>query len=268
MGGKQLSDGESQRISAVARAVELLRALAALPPESRTLTALAHKSGIKVPSAHHLLVTLVGEGVVTKDASRRYHFGPTLCALSEIAYRENRPPSSMRAGLQHLVDVTGENAYLSGWVHGEIRVLEELSGTHAVRVAVPHRGFEYARASGKMLLALLEERDLDAYLSGTPLESITPNTTTDPQLLRRQLSEIREQGFAIEKGECVDGVACCAAPVLNNGLVVAAMTVSSPMDRFLANEDKLVAAVLECASRASSTKDSQATSGNQSPIAR
>lgn len=254
MEGKRLPDGESQTISAVSRAVQLLRSLAALPPQNRTLTALARQSSIKVPSAHHLLATLVKEGVITKDPSLRYHFGPTLYALSEIAYRENRPASSVRDELQRLVDLTGENAYLSGWVYGEIRVLEELSGTHAVRVAVPHRGFEYARASGKMLLALLDDKDLDAYLDSTQLESLTPNTITDQEALRHELSAIRQRGFAVEKGECVEEVACCAAPVLNNGLVIAAMTISSPMDRFLANEDKLVAAVRECAARASSTR--------------
>lgn len=253
MEGKDLSQRENQGIAAVQRAVELLRAVAALPPQNRTLTALALRSGIKVPSAHHLLATLVREGVVTKDASLRYHFGPTLHALSEMAYAESRPPPALRVELQRLVDLTGENAYLSGWVHGQIRVLDELSGTQAVRVAVPHRGFEYARASGKMLLALLGEDELDAYIATTHLERVTPSTITDPDTLRSQLAVIRQQGYAVEKGECVEGVACCSAAVLNRELVVGAMTISSPMDRFLANEQKLVGAVLECAARASTS---------------
>lgn len=253
MGGNVLSQGESPAIAAVQRAVALLRAVAALPPQSRTLTALARETDIKVPSAHHLLATLVREGVVAKDASLRYHFGPTLDALAEIAHRESRPPASVRVELQRLVDLTGENAYLSGWVRGEIRVLEELSGTRAVRVAVPHRGFEYARASGKMLLALLRDEELDAYLASTQLEQVTPSTITDPGMLRDHLSVIRRQGYAVEKGECVDGVACCSAPVMNRELVVAAMTISSPLDRFLAHEETLVGAVVECAARASST---------------
>ena len=246
---------EGQSISAVERAIELLRAVAALPPQNRTLTALARKSGIKVPSAHHLLATLVREGIVVKDVSLRYHFGPTLHALSEIAYLESRPPASVRVELQRLVDLTGENAYLSGWVHGQIRVLDELSGTQAVRVAVPHRGFEYARASGKMLLALLGDKELDAYLAATHLEQLTSSTITDPDILREQLAQITAQGFAVEMGECVEGVVCCSAPVFSRELVVAAMTISSPMERFLCNEDKLVAAVVECAARASSSLD-------------
>ena len=251
MGGKSLSPVESPPIAAVQRAAALLRAVAALPPESRTLTALARKSNIKVPSAHHLLATLVREGLVARDTSLRYHFGPTLHALAEIAHRENRPPATVRAELQRLVDLTGENAYLSGWVRGEIRVLEEISGTQAVRVAVPHRGFEYERASGKMLLALLTGEELDAYLASKQLEQLTPSTITDPEELRDHLSLIRKQGYAVEKGECVEGVACCSAPVLSGDLVVAAMTISSPMERFLANEDKLVSVVVECAARAS-----------------
>ena len=246
---------EGQSISAVERAIELLRAVAALPPQHRTLTALARKSGIKVPSAHHLLATLAREGIVVKDVSLRYHFGPTLHALSEIAYLESRPPGSVRVELQRLVDLTGENAYLSGWVHGQIRVLDELSGTQAVRVAVPHCGFEYARASGKMLLALLGDNELDAYLTTTRLERLTSSTITDSDLLREQLAQIKAQGFAVEMGECVEGVVCCSAPVFSKELVVAAMTISSPIERFLSNEDKLVAAVVECAARASSSLD-------------
>ncbi len=253
MGGKVLSPAESPPIAAVQRAVALLRAVAALPPQARTLTELARKSEIKVPSAHHLLATLVREGLVARDSALRYHFGPTFQALAEVAHRENRPPAAVLVELQRLVDLTGENAYLSGWVRGEIRVLEEISGTQAVRVAVPHRGFEYARASGKMLLALLSNEELDAYLATTHLEQVTPSTITDPEALRQHLSVVRRQGYAVEKGECVDGVACCSAPVMNGDLVLAALTISSPMDRFLANEEKLIGAVVECAARASSS---------------
>lgn len=257
MGGNSISQSENRSIAAVQRAVQLLRAVAALPPQGRTLTALARKAGIKVPSAHHLLATLVREGVVVKDAALRYHFGPTLHALAETAHRESRLPASVQAELQHLVDLTGENAYLSGWVRGEIQVLEELSGTQAVRVAVPHRGFEYARASGKILLSLLADEELAAFLASTQLEKVTPSTITDPDDLREHLALVRRQGYAVEKGECVEGVACCSAAVMNGELVVAALTISSPLERFLNNEEKLVAAVVECAARASSALGGQ-----------
>lgn len=255
MWGNEISSSESPPPGAIQRAAALLRALAALPPQERTLTALARKSDIKVPSAHHLLATLVREGVVAKDASLRYHFGPTFYALAEIAYRENRPPASARAELQHLVDITGENAYLSAWVGGEIRVLERLRGTQAVRVTVPvpHRGCEFARASGKMLLALLGDRELEAYLDEAQFEQLTLSTITDPESLREHLAQIRQQGYAIDRGECVDGVACCSAPVMDGELVIAAIGISSPIERFALNEDKFVAAVVECAANASNS---------------
>lgn len=251
---KALAHRESASISAVHRAAKLLKAVAALPPQERTLTALANYCEINVSSAHHLLATLLKEGLLARDVSRRYYFGPTLTALSEIALREKRPAPALVAELHHLGDLTGEHAYLSGWVLGQIQVLAEVSGTHAVSVAglrLGFDGYEYARASGQMLLALLDHDALDDYLSITRLEPLTPETISDEASLRRELSLIREQGFVVEKGQFAQGVACCAAPIVRDGLVLAALAISTPIERFLANEDKLIAAVRECAGRAS-----------------
>lgn len=245
---------ETTGVGAVSRAIELLRAIASETPQNRTLTALARRSGIKTPSAHHLLSTLVAEGLVEKDEARRYHFGPTLTCLAEVAFREARPAPALMLELRRLAELTGESAYLSGWVRDQIQILAEVSGTHPVRVERLERGlvgYEYARASGKMLLALLRPDELNDWLASVTPMRITSRTITDKESLRRELCEVLKQGYAVEKGQFIDDVACCAAPIFRDGLLLGVIGVRAPMARFDLNEEKLVAAVLEAAERAS-----------------
>jgi DNA-binding IclR family transcriptional regulator len=67
---------------------------------------------------------------------------------------------------------------------------------------------------GKVLLAYLPEETLDRYLA-RPLESYTPKTVTDPNVLRQQLALIRKQGYSwvFEELEEIAGV---SAPIWDN----------------------------------------------------
>ena len=59
------------------------------------------------------------------------------------------------------------------------------------------------------------------------LASYTPNTITNPAALERELSRIREQGYAIDDGEIMLGLRCVAAPIFDGkGQVRYALSIS------------------------------------------
>jgi DNA-binding IclR family transcriptional regulator len=71
-------------------------------------------------------------------------------------------------------------------------------------------------ASGKVLLAFLEEEELRKYLQSGPLRALTPRTITDPKELIAALGKIRRNGFAFSSGERVmDGLCAISAPIFD-----------------------------------------------------
>lgn len=90
----------------------------------------------------------------------------------------------------------------------------------------------YCTGLGKVLLAYMTSTQLARYLAGTELKPLTANTITEPEILRRQLEEIRQNGLAFDDGELDKEVRCLGAPVRDfTSEVVAVVGISGPMWR-------------------------------------
>ena len=234
-------------IRSVARASRILVHLGQ-QPEGRTAKEVAVALSLPLPTAYHLLGTLVAEGLVAKDSRRRYRLGPALGAISDAFVRQFSPPEYLVGPLHRLAEATGETAYVAAWRHDRIVVLASVEGQNAVRVSGVHLGYieaAHARASGKLLLAFAPEEVRTAYLALNPLVPITPGTIVQADEFELDLERTRLRGYAVDDEEFREGVACVAAPVLEGGHAVAAYSVSAPADRFRRRRSELVARVLE-----------------------
>jgi DNA-binding IclR family transcriptional regulator len=200
-----------------------------------------------LPTAYHLLGTLVAEGLLAKDGQRRYRLGPAVGGMADAYARQFAPPDYLVQPLHRLAAATSETAYLATWRLGRVAVLASVEGRNAVRVSGLRLGFAeaaHARASGKALLAFAPEAARRAYLLANPLVAVTPRTIVDPQKFELELERIRLRGYAFDEEEFREGVACAAAPLLDNGHAVAVFSISAPTERFRQNRDDLVAHVV------------------------
>jgi len=239
-------------IRSVARASRILVYLGQ-QPDGRTAKEIASAVDLPLPTAYHLLGTLVAEGLLGKDSRRNYYVGPVLHSIADGYLRQFTPPEHLIGPLHRLADATGETAYVGCWRHDELAVLAAVEGRNAVRVSGVEIGVgesAYARASGKALLAFAPEPVRTSYLRRHPLAPVTGRTIIDPGEFELELEGIRLRGFATDEEEFRDGVACAAAPVLANGWAVAVYSVSAPVDRFRANRQQLIDRVLEASQEA------------------
>jgi DNA-binding IclR family transcriptional regulator len=214
--------------------------------QPQTAKELASAFGLTVPTAYHLLNTLVAEELLAKDSSRRFQLGPQVGLLSDAFARELSVPEYLLLPLRQLAEETGETTYLSAWRGGEIVILAALEGSQAVRVAslhTGHGGHAHARASGKLLLALARPEVRDAYLDARPLEALTANTICDRTALGAELERIAARGHSVEEEEFRAGVGGVSAPVQRGHTLIAAFTVSAPIERFRVRRDELTRAV-------------------------
>lgn len=113
--------------------------------------------------------------------------------------------------------------------------VERLESTQNVRIVarLGRRLPIYAGAAGKVLLAYLSPEQQREFFDATPLVPLTARTVVDPDQLRRELAQVRAAGCAVSFGEWIDDAAGVAAPVLDrSGEVIAALTISGPIQRF------------------------------------
>jgi DNA-binding IclR family transcriptional regulator len=210
----------------------VLSALAQADGDIR-VTEIATALSLDKSVVHRILATLVDMDYATHDAStRRYRIGVRAWELgrkftSRIALEQGLVPN-----LQAVVDDVGGTGYI-GYLDGsEIVYLAVVHGSGAFRVHVDigERVPAHTVAFGKAALAALPDGELERILAGQRLERRTKNTITSVAALRAELARIREQGFAINRGEARPGVGAVGVAILDlSGRPVAGASVAFPM---------------------------------------
>jgi IclR family KDG regulon transcriptional repressor len=104
--------------------------------------------------------------------------------------------------------------------------------------------------SGAKIIMAFSEPDFVDKLLDKKLEPFTPNTITNPEILREHLIEYRRQGVAFDHGELDEDVYTIAAPIFNyEKRPVAAAVVVVPAKRMMDKEikSKIITSVKETA---------------------
>jgi IclR family transcriptional regulator, acetate operon repressor len=241
--------GTQTHIQSVARAAAMLEIVARRSGECRA-TDVAAELELALPTAHHLLNTLVAEGLLTKREDRRYQLGPKVGLLAEAFAAQASAPGHLVQLLHELARTTGETAYLSAWRDGDSVVLSIVEGHRAVRVSALHLGYSgvaHARASGKVMLAFGPPGTLQAYLRRNRLNALTDHTVVDAAELQAEIERTRDRGYGIDEEEFAEGVACIAAPVADGAMAIG---ISTPVERYRDARAELIEAVTATASHA------------------
>ncbi|MEV0439567.1 IclR family transcriptional regulator [Streptomyces spectabilis] len=195
------------------------------------------KLGLPRTTVHELLTTLSARSYLAPVPERpgRYRLGVRTYQLgSRYAERLDLAAEGQRVA-REVAETCDETVHVAILEDADVIYIAKVDSTHAVRMvsAAGRRLPAHCTAVGKMLLAALPPAELDARLADRELAAMTPDSLTDPSVLRAELSAIRERGIASEHRESNPDVSCVAAPVRDSaGRVVAALSVSVPMIRW------------------------------------
>ncbi|WP_030665339.1 IclR family transcriptional regulator [Streptomyces cellulosae] len=217
-------------ITSVQRAFRLLEVVSA-HENGAPAKQLAREAGLHLPTAYHLLRTLVHDGYVRKLPDGGFVLGDKLQTLRTTGSGQTLL-SRVRPTLAALRDEFTAAAYLTFYEEGEIRVAEIVDGPRAPRVDL-WVGFEdagHATALGKSVLRELDDEARKEYLSRHHLVDLTPRTiTSSPELLRRiDSSPVAPAVTDLE--EYALGTVCVAVPVYSGG-TLGSLGVSLPAGR-------------------------------------
>lgn len=177
-----------------------MRILDALEHGPEPLGGLAVATGLPRATAHRLTVALEAHGLVTRDDAGRFVLGARLAQLGQAAGSGGGLASAALPALRALRDQTGESAQLFVRAGDRRTCVVSLESPHSLRTIVP---------VGAVF-------PLDRGSAGAVLRG-------DPAAVAR--------GWAESVEERERGVASVSAPVHLEGHVVAAVSVSGPIER-------------------------------------
>jgi len=184
--------------------------LDALETGPLALADLVAATGLARPTAHRLAQALEHHGLVDRDEEGRFLPGPRLAGRSL--------EQVARPALEDLRDATGESAQLYVVRNGARLCLVSLESPHSLRTIV---------AVGAVL-------PMDQGSAG--------------KVLRGEAS-VSRRGWAQSVEERETGVASVSAPVYRNGEVVAAVSVSGPVERTTRSPGRRYATAVVAAAR-------------------
>ncbi|MGP4015528.1 IclR family transcriptional regulator [Saccharopolyspora sp. 5N708] len=180
-------------------------------PGGTTAKNLARRTGIALPTAYHLLRTLVHEGYLRKLDDGAFIIGAQVAGLHFAAQGQGLR-SRIRAVMATLREDLNAASYLARYREGEVEVAEIVDSPRTPRVDTwaDFRQAAHATAIGKCLLSGLSRSERADHLTRYPPADLTPRTITRiHDLVNGSLPPV-----VTDSEEYSLGTACLAAPVI------------------------------------------------------
>jgi len=236
-------DPDGSGVQSIDRALQLLEQLANAGGSLR-LAELEAATGLPLPTVHRLLRSLAHNGYVRQDPARRYTLGPRLIRLGETAGRQLGSWAKPR--LAELVAEIGETANMALLEGDTVVYVAQVPSAHSMRMftEVGRRVEAHCTGVGKALLSQLSDQQVLDLLRRTGMPAQTSRTLTDPTALLAEISEVRDQGWAMDDAEQEVGVRCVAVPV-TGAPTQAALSVSGPSGRITVGRIAQIAPILQ-----------------------
>ncbi len=197
-----------------------------------TLTDLAERAGLPLPTAHRLVAELVGWGALARTSSGEYVVGRRLWDIGLLAPVRAGLVESASPYLHDLYGATLATVHLAVRDGHEVLYLDRLRGNASVPVVstVGSRLPMHATGVGKVLLAHAPA-DVRAWVLSSLAERgarVTPYTITQPGRLRRQLAQVLRDDYATTVEEMSLGACSVGVPIRRQGEVIAALGIVVP----------------------------------------
>lgn len=231
MGKKEKSE---YIIQAVSHALDLLEQFYDEVDELG-VTELSKRLKLHKNNVFRLLATLESRGYIEQNkVTENYRLGLKTLELGQTFIKQMGLLRQSRPVLEALVKKCNETTYVAILKESSIVYLDVVETDLTVRV-VPRVGSRlpaYSTAAGKVQFAYMTEEELENYLP-KELKRHTPNTITDRDEFKRQLTKIAEQGYAVDNEELDVGVRCVGAPIRDyTRRIIGAVSISGPSMRF------------------------------------
>ncbi|TKR25603.1 IclR family transcriptional regulator [Natronomonas salsuginis] len=237
---------EDDRVRATETSIRMLEGIIDLGGEAG-ITELATHLSVAKSTVYKHLSTLESNGVVVKHDDR-FRIGLRTLEFGGYAQRYDGVYDTARPQMRAMADETGELANLMFEENGWGVYIHTSRGEDAVEIDTQtgRRAYLHSTGLGKAILASFDDERVEEIVESVGLPAVTEHTITEPATLFDELAEIRATGFAYDREECVDGMACIARSLSTPGDRPAAISITGPVSRVTTGEaEQSIRTVLE-----------------------
>ena len=207
-----------------------------------TVSEISEGTGLQGPTTHRLCKMLLEERFLQYEIDgkrmlggpRLFHFGGRILSGSHLDLERH-------AILETLVEEVGETCNISIPEGTRMIYAERVEAHWPLRMQLPVGTPVplHCTASGKLYLSQLAPSARQRILSRLRLSAHTPHSIVDIDELDRDLERTREQGFATDNEEFIEGLVAVAVPICGqNGRFCAGLALHAPKFR-MTMEDAL-----------------------------
>lgn len=215
-------------VTVTSRVLSVLGSFDAESP-SLTLTEIARRAGLTLPTAHRLVGELAEWGALRRTASGRYVIGRRMWDLGLLAPVQTGLRDVASPFLHDLYGATLATVHLAVRDGTRVLYLDRMAGHASVAVVskVGGRLPLHSTGVGKVLLAHAPAAARHEVLASR-LQRFTPYTIVQPDRLESQLERVGEDGYATTTEEMTLGACSVAIPVSVAGRTIASLGVVVP----------------------------------------
>ncbi|MFD2045263.1 IclR family transcriptional regulator [Ornithinibacillus salinisoli] len=197
-----------------------------------TLKEIAFRSNLPKPTAYRLLSSLEEMGFLYKlkdtEHDSRYRLGLKLLELGQLVADQLEVRRVALPSMKKLAEEINEAVHLVVVNHQQATYIEKVESNKALRLytRIGKSSPLYIGSGPKLLLAYLEEDQQQNILREMNTKSLTEKTIQKEKLMK-ELTFIREQGYAYSVGEQDTDTTGISYPIFDHrNRVIAALTVS------------------------------------------
>ncbi|WP_458777840.1 IclR family transcriptional regulator [Desulforhopalus sp. 52FAK] len=217
------------KVHTLERGLELIELLSEVG-KPVSLTEISKLAGFNMSTCHRILDSLKSTGYVRQDSEDNcYSLSFKLVQLAGKISWHKLFKDEIRPVVKNLAERVKLTAYVIVYDNEEALCIERIDGNPHIRIAVLDVGGRmplHIGAGPKLLLAHLSEAEQEKIIASKPLFAMTKKTITSPELLRKNLKEIRKCGYSISDQDGTDGVSALGWPIRGaEGEILAALTI-------------------------------------------
>ncbi|MDG5775299.1 IclR family transcriptional regulator [Haloarculaceae archaeon H-GB2-1] len=228
------TEDSPRTLKTVETTVEIIWELEKL--DGATVTELSNRLDLSKGAVYNHLATLKQQHLVVQNDTT-YNLSLHFQTLGEYVKHNTPLYNAGKQEIDRLAEETGEYAHLMAEEYGRGIHAYKASGENAVGKQYHLLNLEqpdhlHFTATGKSVLAYLDDEKVDWIIDEYGLPQQTENTITSRDELRDALASVREQGYAVNDEEEITGLRAVGAPIRDSdGDVRGAISVSAPISR-------------------------------------
>jgi DNA-binding IclR family transcriptional regulator len=207
----------------MSRSLAIIEHLAVRPGRVVDVT---QEMGLPWATVHRIITQLTKADFLRRDAdTKRYEIGPALWFAGATYMANHRVLRATIPYLQKPEQIEGIAVQLAERVRDQAVAIYSAQ-PHATEIAKAQYGFHFplhCGSKGRVLLAFETPDFVEHYLR-RPLERLTEQTITDPEVLRKDLADIRQRGYSVTIADVQPFTGSMAAPIRDfSGRVIASL---------------------------------------------